>query len=66
VASFILSEIKSTSALKEILSAKKQIVKGMNYNLTTELEDGDIWSAIIYKDLTGELSFLKQPVLQKK
>ena len=64
--SYILSEIKSKSALKEILSAKKQVVKGMNYNLTIALEDGAIWSAIVYKDLTGELSFLKLPVLKKK
>ena len=48
-----------------IVSIKKQVVKGMNYDLTIELENGEIWNAIVYQDLTGELSFLNPPTIQE-
>lgn len=59
--SFMLKQINPSSKLNKILHVKKQVVKGMNYDLSIELDNGEIWNAIIYRDLTGELSFLKEP-----
>lgn len=39
---FIFSKIYKDAKLKSILSAKKQIVNGTNYDLTLELKKGEI------------------------
>ena len=64
--SFMLRQLNSSSNLKKILSSKKQVVKGMNYDLSTELENGEVWNSIVYRDLSGEFSFLKQPAKIEK
>ncbi len=60
-AAFVVSQIAPPVKLKRILSVKKQVVKGLNYDLTFELENGETWNAVVYRDLSGNFSFLKEP-----
>ena len=57
---FVFSQIHNDAKLKSILSAKKQIVNGTNYDLTFELENGEIWNGIVYKTLKGDYSISKE------
>jgi len=57
---FLLNRMNTSSELKEIIRVKKQVVNGMNYDITFELENGEIWNAIVYRDLSGNFS-LKNP-----
>ncbi len=55
---------KSLSTLveiKQITSAKQQVVKGMNYDVTFELVGGEKWNAIVYRDLSGTYSVSRKP-----
>ena len=55
-ATFAVSKLEIESPLKEILSVKSQVVKGMNYEITYSLEDGTEWVSKVYRDLDGTLS----------
>ena len=57
---FVFSQIHNDAKLKSILSAKKQIVNGTNYDLTFELENGEIWNGRVYKTLKGDYSISKE------
>ena len=57
---FVFSQIQNDAKLKRILSAKKQIVNGTNYDLTFELENGEIWNGLVYKTLKGDYSISKE------
>lgn len=61
---FILESTGTDSSLKAIISAKKQVVAGMNYDVTFELENGETWQAIVYQNLNGEYSMLQEPKQQ--
>ncbi|QWG09236.1 cystatin domain-containing protein [Flammeovirga kamogawensis] len=55
---FGLTEIRTTSHLKKIIKAKQQIVSGINYEVEFELENKEIWTIKVYKDLSGNYSLL--------
>lgn len=57
---FVFSQMHIDAKLKRILSAKKQIVNGTNYDLTLELENGEILNGIVYKTLKGDYSISKE------
>jgi hypothetical protein len=57
---FALEEIYSKAKLKNVLSAKKQVVKGLNYDLTFSLENGETWNVIVYRDLEGNFILTKK------
>lgn len=60
-ANFAVGKMTNSAELKRVLDAKKQVVKGLNYDLTYELNDGSVWQVIVYRDLQGNYSFLQQP-----
>lgn len=62
---FAVGKINATAKLKRVILAKRQIVKGLNLDLTFALENGSIWQAIVYRDLQGNYS-LKQPPQKKQ
>jgi hypothetical protein len=41
------------------VQVKKQVVKGMNYDIIFELDDGSVWNAVVYQDLSGEFSIIE-------
>ena len=62
---FAVGKINATAKLQRVILAKRQIVKGLNMDLTFALENGSIWQAIVYRDLQGNYS-LKQPPQKKQ
>jgi choloylglycine hydrolase len=56
---FVLSRMNTSGKLKRIVQVKKQIVKGMNYDITFELDNNTVWNAVVYRDLSGEFSITK-------
>ena len=59
VVDYVLGKMNTSSALKRIVNAKKQVVKGMNFDVTFELENGSVWNAQVYRDLSGSFSLNK-------
>jgi choloylglycine hydrolase len=57
---FILSQMNSKAKLKRIVGVKKQVVNGMNYDITFELDNNTLWNAIVYRSLSGEFSIRKK------
>lgn len=62
---FAILESNLDSKLKKIISAKQQLVNGINYDLTFELDNGQIWNGIVYKTRDGEYSIGKEFELKK-
>ncbi|MBL7472918.1 cystatin family protein [Robertkochia sediminum] len=62
---FVLDEMDTPLKLVRIISAKKQVVKGMNYDLNFEMENNEVWNARVYRDLSGEFSLTKRPELKE-
>ena len=57
---FVLGQLKTASKLDRIISVKKQIVNGVNYDLTFTLENGETWNTVVYRDLDGNFSLTKK------
>lgn len=57
---FILSRMNNASDLKEILSAKSQVVKGINYELTFSLENNSVWTGKVNRGLDGQYTLLEE------
>ena len=53
---FVLNANHSGTKLAEIASVKKQVVSGMNYDITYDLDNGETWNVVVYKALSGEFS----------
>ena len=58
---FVLKTNQTEGNLLNIVSAKKQVVNGMNYDITYTLKDGTTWNTIVYKSLSGGYSISKTP-----
>jgi len=43
----------------KLLTPKQQVVAGMNYALVLEMQSGNKWEAVVYKDLDGKLLLIK-------
>jgi len=64
-ADFALKEIEASSEIKEILSAKTQIVSGKNYDITFSLQNGEKWNVIVYRNVKKEYQLLKSTNLKE-
>ena len=58
---FVLNKNHSEAKLMKIVSAKKQVVNGMNYDITYSLANGETYKVVIYKTLSGDFSITKAP-----
>lgn len=56
---FVVNQMNTTAKLKRIVSVKKQVVNGMNYDITFELDNNTTWNAKVYRSLSGEFSIKK-------
>ncbi|KXX71122.1 hypothetical protein AVL50_09830 [Flammeovirga sp. SJP92] len=61
---FIISTMDKPASLKEIISAKSQVVQGMNYEVIFSLEDNSVWTGKVYRDLKGNFT-LSKPIEKK-
>lgn len=57
---YAVKEINPTSKLKKVIETRKQIVKGINYELSFSLVNGEIWNVLVYRDLDGNFSLTKK------
>lgn len=46
--------------MKNVLSAKKQVVKGLNYDITFSLENSSVWTAKVNHGLDGRYALLQE------
>jgi predicted amidohydrolase YtcJ len=63
---FAVAEMKTPAKLARIVGARRQVVKGMNYDVTFELDNGETWHAVVYRDLTAQLSLTTPPARVEK
>ena len=56
---FVLSRMNISANLKRIVQVKRQVVKGINYDITFELDNNTVWNAVVYRDLAGEFSITR-------
>ncbi len=56
---FVLQQMNISAKLDKIVSAKMQIVKGRNYDIDFQLDNGEIWNTIVYLDLEGSYEMIK-------
>jgi len=57
---FALGRMNTPAKLERIVSAKAQVVNGMNYDITFMLENGETWNAVVYRSLAGDFSVVKE------
>ena len=57
---FVLSRMNTNGKLEEIVSARAQVVNGMNYDITFTLDNGETWNAGVYRSLAGEYSIARE------
>jgi len=62
---FVLQQMNTSAKLDKIVSVKTQIVKGRNYNIDFQLDNGEVWNAIVYVDLDGSMKLTKKAALKK-
>ncbi|WP_419536517.1 hypothetical protein [Endozoicomonas sp.] len=58
----VIKGMEKPAKLKKMLAVHSQIVNGVNYALEFQLENGTIWSAIVYRDLEGKYSITQMPI----
>ncbi len=63
---FVLQQMNTSAKLDKIVSAKMQIVKGRNYDIDFQLDNGEIWNTIVYVDLEGKYKMTKNATLKNK
>ncbi len=59
---FVMSQMDQESPLDEILSVRRQVVRGFNYEVTFRLDDNSVWSARVNRGLDGEYTLLEEPM----
>ena len=64
VVDFVISKMNTNAKLEKIVNAKSQIVNGTNYDVQFQLENKEVWKAIVYKDLESNLKLLKKVELK--
>ncbi len=58
----VIKGMEKPAKLKKMLAVHSQIVNGVNYALEFQLENGTIWSAIVYRDLEGKYIITQMPI----
>jgi len=57
---FVLEQMNTSAKLKEIKSVKKQVVNGLNFDLSFELDNSEVWKAKVHRSLSGEYSMMTE------
>ncbi len=55
----VLKQWNNASALEKIISVKTQVVAGVNYNIDFQLENGEVWNTVVYRNLKNEYLMTK-------
>ena len=61
---FVLQRMNTSAKLDKIVKVKMQIVKGRNYDIDFQLDNGEIWNVVVYMDLDGNFKMTKTATLK--
>lgn len=50
----LMDRMNTSSALKSVNEVRTQVVNGTNYAIEIELENGEIWHAIVYRNIRND------------
>ncbi len=56
---FVLQQMNTSAKLEKILGVKTQIVAGRNYAIDFQLDNGEVWNTVVYRDLSGNYLMTK-------
>lgn len=56
----VLAQMNTSAKLKNIIEVRTQVVAGTNYAITFALDTGEVWHAIVWRDLQGKYT-MTQP-----
>ena len=56
---FVLKQMNTSAKLEKILGIKTQVVAGINYAIDFQLDNGQVWNTIVFRDLSGNYSMTK-------
>ena len=56
---FVLKQMNTSAKLEKILGVKTQVVAGINYAIDFQLDNGQVWNTIVFRDLSGNYSMTK-------
>ncbi|MBY7857751.1 2-oxoglutarate dehydrogenase [Vibrio fluvialis] len=59
----VLAQMGNNVRLKSILAVKTQVVNGTNYAIEFDTQDGQVWHAVVYRTLDGELTITQGATL---
>ncbi|EKO3418975.1 cystatin domain-containing protein [Vibrio fluvialis] len=59
----VLDQMGNNVRLKSILAVKTQVVNGTNYAIEFDTQDGQVWHAVVYRTLDGELTITQGATL---
>lgn len=55
----VLQRMNTSARLEKILKVETQVVAGLNYSIDFQLDNGEIWSTRVFRDLSGNYSMTK-------
>jgi cystatin-like protein len=56
---FVLERMNTSAELEKILGVKTQVVAGINYAIDFQLDNGEVWNTMVFRDLSGNYSMTK-------
>lgn len=49
----VLAQMNTAAKLDKIIEVRTQVVAGINYAITFQLDNGEIWHTVVWEDLQG-------------
>lgn len=50
----VMAQMNTASPLKEVNEVRTQVVNGVNYAIEFTLENGEVWHAVVYRNLRND------------
>ena len=60
---WVLGQMNTSAALRSIREVRTQVVAGLNYAVEFELDNGEVWHTIVFRDLEGNYHVTQQAQL---
>lgn len=60
---WVLGQMNTAARLRRIREVRTQVVAGLNYAIEFELDNGEVWHTIVFRDLDGKYHLTQQAQL---
>lgn len=60
---WVLGQMNTAAGLRRIREVRTQVVAGLNYAIEFELDNGEVWHTIVFRDLDGKYHLTQQAQL---